>query len=118
MPFPFTTIKEKDCGRTHGLNEDDLKMALVKEMTHAIIIKKLPSGNHEIHLGDLQNPTAKPRTIEAQGFAPRTYASIANILLRRGVKGCTIRTEKGASEGFAESLRRALEEKGVFVTRA
>ena len=90
-------------------------MALVKEMTHAIVIRKLPSGNHEIHLGDLQDPTARPRIIEAQGFAPTTYSSIANILIGRGVKGCTIQTESGASQSFASSLRRALEEKGVFV---
>ena len=90
-------------------------MALVKEMTHAIVIRKLPSGNHEIHLGDLQDPTARPRTIEARGFVPTTYSSIANVLLGRGVKGCTIEIERGASKSFAESLKRALEEKGIFV---
>ncbi|HIH20769.1 TPA: hypothetical protein HA244_05875 [Candidatus Micrarchaeota archaeon] len=115
MQFQFTTIKEKDCGRTHGLNEDDLKMALVREMTRAIIIQKLPSGNHEIHLGVLQHPTSRPRTIEAPGFNPKTYVSIANVLLGRGIKGCTIRIEKGASQDFADNLKRALEQKGVYV---
>ena len=85
------------------------------ELTHALIIRKLPNGSHEIVVGDLKKPIAVPQRIETPGFATSSYTSIANILRRRGVVRCSIRIEKKASPEFARQLKEALEEKGILV---